>query len=76
MVPVPVVSDTATTETRGAALDHRQVRRQTALLSDGTWSGAVSCQCGWAVRAEEHRSREALATVLQRAWLFHAGTTA
>ncbi|MDE3086447.1 MAG: hypothetical protein KGJ77_06740 [Acidobacteriota bacterium] len=72
-----MVSDTAaTTGTPGAALAHRQVRRETALLSDGTWSGAMSCECGWAVRAEKHRSREALAIVLRRAWRFHAGATA
>lgn len=69
------MSDTAIArEADGAALSHRPASRETALHADDTWSGALSCVCGWHVRTEQQRARQAVSRTLERAWRYHTGS--
>jgi len=53
-------------------MEHVEVARETASRMDGTWSGSVTCLCGWAKIIQDHQSRESAAISLRAAWIVHA----
>jgi hypothetical protein len=53
-------------------LTHTEASRTTVERPDGTWSGAVTCACGWRRLVTDRPNEDAVDLALHGAWVVHS----
>jgi hypothetical protein len=54
-----------------SVLAHTEARRQTTEQPDGTWSGTLTCVCGWKRVVTDRPNEDAVDLALHGAWVAH-----
>ena len=54
-----------------ALLTHTEGSRKVAAQQDGSWSGGVSCDCGWQRVVTDRPNEDAVDLALHGAWVVH-----
>ena len=54
-------------------LTHTEAGRKASEQSDGTWSAAIWCECGWRRVVMDRPNEDAAELALHAAWVVHSG---
>ena len=52
-------------------MTHTEARREATEMSDGTWSGLVTCDCAWKRSVEGLANEDSVDLALNGAWVVH-----
>lgn len=51
---------------------HREANREATEMSDGTWSGSVTCGCAWQKVVAGLANEDSVDLALNGAWIVHS----
>jgi hypothetical protein len=54
---------------------HAEASRMATEQPDGSWSGALTCVCGWERVVTDRPNEDAVDLALHGAWAFHTSRT-
>ena len=54
-----------------ALMTHTEARREATEMSDGGWSGTITCECGWRRVVEGLANDDSVELALNGAWIVH-----
>lgn len=55
-----------------ALMTHTEARREATEMSDGTWSGCISCACTWRRVVANLANEDSVDLALAGAWVVHS----
>ena len=51
---------------------HTEAGRKATTQTDGTWSGAIACDCGWTRMVTGRPNKDAVDLALHGTWVVHS----